>query len=117
MSENRFRARDRRAGRVRARLTGRSDYLRLTVFRSNKYIYAQVIDDKKGQTLAAASDLKNTAQDKANKTKRASQVGRELGQKLLTLKIKQVVFDRGAYIYGGRVKALADSVRATGIII
>lgn len=117
MSDNQIDARKRRKKRVRAKIVGRSNFLRLSIFRSNKYIYAQVIDDKKGITLASANDLENKTKEKLNKTQRASQVGERLGQKLLKLNISRVVFDRGCYMYEGRVKALANGVRKAGIII
>lgn len=102
---------------------GTTERPRLSVFRSNKYIYAQIIDDIQGKTLTAASETEikkiNPAlaaqKSKINKTERAGIVGKILGEKAVNLKIKQVVFDRGCYKYNGRVKALAESVRQTGI--
>lgn len=93
-----------RKNRTRVKIAARSDLPRLSVFRSNKFIYVQVIDDKKRTgTLAAA------------KGKDAKTIGEEIAKKLTELKVKAVVFDRGGYRYHGRVKALAESVRAGGI--
>lgn len=88
--------------------------LRLTVFRSNQAIYAQIIDDQKGRTLAAANSLKLKTQD--TKTKKAFAVGEQLAKKALKKKIKKVTFDRGSYRYHGRVKALAEGARKGGLL-
>lgn len=89
---------------------------RLAVFRSNKHIYAQIIDDEKGHTLVAASDLKDLkAGKKLTKTEKAEKVGKILAEKALKLKIKDVFFDRRKYRYHGRVKALAEGARAGGL--
>jgi len=90
--------------------------LRLAVFRSNKYIYAQIIDDEKGYTLVAASDLSNSG-DLSNlgKIQRAKEVGKILAQKALKKKITEVCFDRRKYKYHGRVKALAEGAREGGL--
>jgi len=91
---------------------------RLSVHRSLKYIYAQVIDDAKGVTLAAASsldeDLKKAAKS-AKSVDAAKQVGTAIAAKAIKAGVKQVMFDRGAYVYHGRVKALADAARAGGL--
>jgi large subunit ribosomal protein L18 len=102
-----------RALRVRRKLAAVSSRPRLTIFRSNVHIWAQVIDDTKGQTLVAASD-----QDlKGSKTERAQKVGENLATLALKKGIKQVVFDRGPYHYHGRVKALAEAARTKGLVI
>jgi large subunit ribosomal protein L18 len=110
---------DRRQGRVRGVLRrAAGERKRLTVFRSSKHIYAQVIDDAQGVTLVAASsidkglktDLK-TGADKAA----AEAVGKLLAERAVEKGIKDVVFDRGGYLYHGRVKALADAARAAGL--
>lgn len=93
---------------------------RLSVFRSNKYIYGQIVDDKKGQTLVAASDLvmkqsSNRAMKKGSKIERAREVGKILAEKALKKEIKSVIFDRGPYKYHGRVKALAEGAREGGL--
>jgi large subunit ribosomal protein L18 len=109
----RRRARVRRA--VKAAAGGRP---RLSVFRSSKHIYAQVIDDVKGQTLAAASSMEKTARD-GGKTganiDAAKTVGKLLAARAVEKGVKEVVFDRGRYLYHGRVKALADAARAGGL--
>ena len=87
---------------------------RLSVFRSNKYIYAQIIDDPKGATLVAASD--KGFLDKGIKTERASLVGEALAKKALKKKISEVAFDRGSYKYHGRIKKLAESARKGGLV-
>ncbi len=97
----------------------RGERPRLSVHRSLKYIYAQVIDDAKGVTLAAASsldeDLKKDAKKSAKSIDAAKQVGASIAAKAIKAGVKQVMFDRGAYVYHGRVKALADAARAGGL--
>jgi large subunit ribosomal protein L18 len=112
--------RTRRHERVRQRVAGAPERPRLTVFRSLTHIYAQVIDDRSGRTLAAASDLdvkegKAPAAEKKGKTDRAKKVGTAIGEKAKAAGISEVVFDRGGYRYHGRVKALADGARETGL--
>ncbi len=85
---------------------------RLTIFRSNKFIYAQVINDMTGKTLAQASDLKMT---KGTKTERAKEVGKLIGDVCSKAKIKKVVFDRNGFKYTGRIKLVADEARAAGL--
>lgn len=109
-------ARQKRKKRVRSKIKNKTQFLRLSVFRSNKYIYAQVIDDKKGETIVSENDIK-FKDEKMNKTAKAQKVGKKLAQKILELNIKQVVFDRGAYKYNGRIKVLAEAVRKAGVII
>lgn len=104
--------RQRRHTRIRARVSGTAARPRLAVFRSNTSIYAQIIDDVAGKTLAAASDLKLTS---GTKSERAAAVGAELATKAKDLKIETVVFDRGGFLYAGRVKALADAARSAGL--
>lgn len=92
--------------------------LRLSVFRSGKNIYAQVIDDAKGVTLAAASTLEKTFRDSGKKggdKAAASEVGKRLASRAVSAGVKEVVFDRGGYLYHGRVKALADGAREGGL--
>jgi large subunit ribosomal protein L18 len=111
-------ARQRRHARVRQRVYGTSERPRLSVFRSLNHIHAQVIDDTQGRTLVAAStlDAEVRAQlgDK-NKTAQSAVVGDLLAQRALAAGIKHVVFDRGGYLYHGRVKALADAARKGGL--
>ena len=105
--------RQRRAARTRSKIFGTILRPRLSVFRSNKHIYAQLIDDENGKTLAWASDLEIKEKDK--RTIIADSVGKLLAQKAETVKIKKVIFDRGGYKYHGRVKALADGARKGGL--
>lgn len=117
MSINRLTAKERRKIRVRAKITGTSSRPRLCVQRTNKYIYAQLIDDEKRVTLLSASekDIKDT-KDKKTKTEKAKIVGQLLAEYALKKKIKSIVFDRGSYLYHGRVRALAEGARAGGLI-
>ena len=101
--------------RIRKRISGTSKVPRLSVFRSNKQIYAQLIDDTNGVTLASASTYKNKAVGKVNKTDQAVIIGKEVAEKALKAGIESVVFDRNGYLYHGRVKSLADSVREGGL--
>jgi large subunit ribosomal protein L18 len=110
---------ERRKSRVRLKLRARaSDRPRLTVFRSSKQIYAQVIDDARGVTLAAASSLEkdNRASLKSGATVEAAKViGTLIAQRAVEAGISEVVFDRGGYMYHGRIKALADGAREGGL--
>lgn len=101
--------------RIRKKIAGTSALPRLSVFRSNKQIYAQLIDDTTGTTLAAASSYNNKAVDKKNKIDQASVVGKEIAEKAVKAGINSVVFDRNGYLYHGRVKSLADSAREGGL--
>lgn len=101
--------------RIRKKITGTSKTPRLSVFRSNKQIYAQIIDDSKGVTLASASTFKNKAAEKKNKSEQAQVVGKELAEKAIKAGVESVVFDRNGYLYHGRVKSLADSARESGL--
>jgi large subunit ribosomal protein L18 len=101
----------RRKIRIRSKICGTKVRPRLSVFRSNKDIYGQLIDDKKGETLVTASGRDLVG----NKTEKARLVGRLLAQKALKKGVKRVVFDRGSYRYHGRVKALAEGAREKGL--
>ena len=101
--------------RVRAKIKGTSDKPRLCVFRSAKHIYAQLIDDEKGKTIASASDLEIKGASKSRKTEVAREVGKLIAEKAMQKKIKKVVFDRGGLIFHGRVKALAEGAREGGL--
>ena len=109
----------RRHRRVRARVFGTKGMPRLCVFRSNKYIYAQIIDDEKGKTIIQAKDTEKLnlkeAKEKTAKIAKAFCVGKLIAQKAEEKKIKKVVFDRGGYQYHGRVKALAEGAREGGL--
>lgn len=111
-----FSTKERRKRRVAAKLAG-SNLPQLMVFRSNKRIYAQVIDRKQNKVLAWENDLKLKSEKKMTKTERAKEVGLRLAKKLLKLGITQLVFNRSYYHYGGRVKALVEEVRKGGIKI
>lgn len=102
----------RRHNRIRAKIRGTAERPRLAIFRSSRYIVAQLIDDAKGVTLAAATDLKAK---KGTKLSRATTVGREIAEKAKGLKLTKAVFDRGGFLYAGRVKALADAAREGGL--
>ena len=110
--QNKQEKRIRLKSKIRAKIVGTESRPRLTVFRSNKFIYAQVINDKVGKTLAEASDVKVT---KGTKTERAKEVGRAIAANAIKAKIKQVVFDRNGFKYTGRVKLVADEARAGGL--
>lgn len=98
--------------KIRAKVSGTTERPRLSVFRSNSYIYAQIIDDVKGVTLASASDLKIKTGTKAE---RAKKVGQEIAKDAITKKVTSCVFDRNGFKYIGRIKILADSARETGL--
>jgi large subunit ribosomal protein L18 len=111
-------ARIRRHARVRAKVEGTSERPRLSVFRSLNHIYAQVIDDTKGLTLAAASTIDADVAgslDEKNKKSQAELVGQSIAKKALEKGVQQVVFDRGGYKYIGRIQALADAARKAGL--
>ncbi len=100
--------------RIRARVSGSEERPRLAVFRSVKHIYAQVIDDTKGHTIAAASSAEKNAKNGGN-IAGAKSVGRTVAERAKDKGIKSVVFDRGGYLYHGRIKALADAAREAGL--
>ncbi len=115
---NKEEARKRRHRRVRARVKGTSESPRLNVFRSSRHIYAQVIDDTKGNTLVAASTLEAEIApqlDGKDKTEQARVVGEFVAKRALEKGLKKVVFDRSGYKYHGRVKALAEGAREGGL--
>ncbi len=99
--------------RVRAKVAGSAERPRLAVFKSSKYIYAQIIDDARGTTLVSASDM--GAKGKT-KTERAQVAGSELAKKAKAAGIERVVFDRGGFIYTGRVRSLAEGAREGGLV-
>ena len=117
-AEDRLKGRKARHRRIRKKISGTSSRPRLAVFRSARHIYAQAIDDNAGSTLAASSTL--TIQKSLKKTytgnkEAAKAVGADVAKKLLEESISTVVFDRGGFIYHGRVKALADGAREAGL--
>lgn len=102
--------------RIRQNLAGTASKPRLSVFRSNKQIYAQIIDDTTGKTLCCASSLDKEAKiSNGGNVAGATEVGTLIAKRALALKIEAVVFDRSGYLYHGRVKALADAARAAGL--
>jgi large subunit ribosomal protein L18 len=110
--------RERRKLRIRRKLSGTSQKPRLTVFRSSKHIYAQVVDDVAGKTLAHASTLTKTVKTnlgEATKTDSAKAVGHAIADILKKQGIEHIVFDRNGYLYHGRVRALADAAREAGL--
>src|SRR6058998_2510030 len=111
-------ARQRVHQRIRKKVTGTAERPRLSVHFSGKHVYAQVIDDNSGRTLAAASTAERSSVGKdkaaANKTT-AEQVGKAIAERSLAKKLERVVFDRGGFLYHGKVKALADAARAGGL--
>lgn len=103
--------------RIRAKISGTATMPRLSVFRSNKDIYAQLIDDATGTTLAAAnSRQKDVAAAAGNKVDKSVMVGKSLAEKAKALGLTNCVFDRGGYLYHGRVKAVADGAREGGLV-
>lgn len=110
--KDKIKRRDTRHHKIRKKVSGRQQKPRLTVFKSNKYVWAQIIDDEKGTTLTAISDKKVKA---ATKIERAKEAGMILAQKAIKKNIKKVVFDRSGYKYHGRVKALAEGAREGGL--
>lgn len=113
-----FKKEDRRLkikGRIRKKVSGTPEKPRLSIFRSNKEMYAQIIDDVNGKTLAAASSLKNKEAHKGNKIDQAKEVGKMIAEKADKAGISNVVFDRNGYLYHGRVKSFADAAREAGL--
>ena len=107
--------RTRIKNRIRKIVSGTEAQPRLSVFRSNKQIYAQIIDDLSGNTLASASSLHEENGQKVNKVDQAKEVGKMIAESATKAGIKEVVFDRNGYLFHGRVKALADAARENGL--
>ena len=105
----------KRQSRTRHRLGTHGTRPRLSVFRSGKHIYAQVIDDTQAITVASASTNEKEAKGKGYNVEAAGDVGKKIAERTIAKGIKQVMFDRGGYIYHGRIKALADAARASGL--
>ena len=105
--------------RLRNRFSGTAERPRLAVFRSNNHMYAQIIDDTVGKTLVAASTVEKAVKEeleKTNKTDAAAYVGTLVAKRALDAGIKEVVFDRGGFVYHGKVQALADAAREAGLV-
>ncbi len=101
--------------RIRKKLSGDTQRPRLAVHRSNKAIYCQIIDDVNGRTLAQANSLEKALDQSLNKTEQAKTVGKLMAERCRALGIETILFDRGGYLYHGRVKALADAAREGGL--
>ena len=112
---NSNRARLRRHARVRRKISGTAERPRLNVFRSSKHIYAQIIDDVAGTTLCAASSMDKGFEIYGGNIEAATEVGKNIAKAAIEKGITEVVFDRGGYIYHGRVKALAEGAREGGL--
>ena len=106
--------RQKRHARVRNKISGTPECPRLNVFRSSSHIHAKIIDDVNGVTLVAASSV-DMKLEKGGNVEAAAQVGKEIAERAIAKKIENVVFDRGGYIYHGRVKALAEAAREAGL--
>ncbi len=109
-------ARERRHRRIRGKVAGTAERPRLAVFRSNRGIFAQLIDDETGRTIAGASWLGLAKSFKGDKSEQAAEVGKAIAAAAKQAGIETVIFDRGGYLYHGRVKALADGAREGGLI-
>ena len=115
MKLSKAKSRRRIHNRIRKKVQGTATRPRLAVFRSNKAIYGQLIDDLNGVTLAAASSMEKDLQAEGNKVDQSKVVGKALGERAKSKGIESVVFDRGGYLYHGRVKALAEGAREGGL--
>jgi large subunit ribosomal protein L18 len=115
MSNNKLKRRERIKTSIRTVIRGTAERPRLTVFRSNSEIYAQVIDDERGHTLASFGSLKEKAVAKKAGTEKAKVVGKGIAEKARAAGVEKVVFDRNGYLYHGRVKALAEAAREAGL--
>jgi large subunit ribosomal protein L18 len=115
MQDKKILRRNKIRSRIRKTVNGTAECPRLSVFRSNKAIYAQIIDDLKGHTIVAASSMESGVDKKANKVEQAVAVGKLVAQKATAAGVSAVVFDRGGYLYHGRVKALAEGAREAGL--
>lgn len=112
--------RQRRKYRIRKKIVGRGDVPRLSIYRSLKHIYAQIIDDERGNTLVACStmdkEVREAIKDRMRKVEQAKLVGKILAKRALEKGIERIAFDRNGFLYHGRVRALADSARENGLI-
>ena len=115
MALNKLEKRNRIKRRVRGKISGSAEVPRLSVYKSNKEIYAQLIDDKDGKTLASASSREKGVDAKGTKVEISSAVGKAIAEKAKAAGIEKVVFDRNGFVYHGRIKALADGAREGGL--
>ena len=114
--ESRTKIREKKHMKVRNRFSGTAERPRLAVFRSNEHMYAQIIDDTVGNTLVAASTLdKDLGLEKTNDVEAAKALGAAIAKKAIAKDIKEVVFDRGGFIYAGKIQALAEAAREAGL--
>ena len=116
--ESRSEIRAKKHLKIRNRFSGTAERPRLAVFRSNNHMYAQIIDDSEGKTLVSASTLDKALKaelEKTNNVDAAAAVGKLVGERAVAAGIKEVVFDRGGFIYQGKIKALADAAREAGL--
>ena len=114
-NQDRESARQHRHRRVRKRVTGTADRPRLCVYRSLRHVYAQIVDDGQGHTLASASTADPGIVAKGSNRESAAAVGRAVAERAVAAGMRRVVFDRGGYLYHGRVQALADAAREAGL--
>ena len=117
--KSRAEVRQKKHRRMRNRLSGTTERPRLAVFRSNTHMYAQIIDDIEGKTIVSASTLQKDVKaelEKTNDVAAAKYLGQVIGKKAVEAGVKEVVFDRGGYIYQGKVQALAEAAREAGLI-
>ncbi len=115
MALNKVQKRIRIKRRVRGKISGSAELPRLSVYKSNKEIYAQLIDDKEGKTLASASSREKGVDAKGTKVEVSAAVGKAIAEKAKAAGIENIVFDRNGFVYHGRVKALADGAREGGL--
>lgn len=115
MALNKLEKRNRIKRRVRAKISGSAELPRLSVYKSNKEIYVQLIDDQFGKTLLSASSREKGLNTKSTKTEISSAVGKSIAEKAKAAGIEKVVFDRNGFVYHGRIKALAEGAREGGL--
>ena len=115
MQLTKLKRRKRIHSRVRKKIQGTAEKPRLNIFRSNRYIYAQLIDDVSGTTLASASSFEAAVANEGNKSDQAKEVGKLIAERAKAAGIERALFDRGGYLYHGRVKSLADGAREGGL--
>ena len=113
--QDKNKVRKKRHARVRTKITGTTERPRLNVYRSNKHIYAQIIDDTQGITLVSASTMDKDFNGTVGNVEGATIIGETIAKRATEKNIKSIVFDRGGYLYHGRVKALADAARENGL--
>lgn len=114
LKKNKIQKKESRHKRIRAKIKGIAEIPRLSVYRSNKYIYLSATDDELGKTILSVSDIKSK-DNKKTKSEKAKILGKEMGEKLKSKNIKKIIFDRGGYKYHGRVKSAADGIRESGL--